>query len=236
MRRRPLGGARPPLDAPRRPRALTRDSPGTSSHGVGPGRLRQPEIPSLPPHSAFPTPPRVHTGSTWMRDSRGISRHALAPEYVKSMAMVGPQPVPPHSTTPYTAGIQCLGFCWLSCTGFNMQAAMLSDAAIEEDLLSRRAGTKYFFNLFTVEGLSKRPALPAPKTAANQEDQPRGPRRPTSPRTPSRCAGRHPPSSTRAGAKPPLDTGRGANFPGDWKEGSASKLYVCTVCLSYRLR
>ena len=62
-----------------------------------------------------------------------------------------------------------------------MQAAMLSDAAIEEDLLSRRAGTKYFFNLFTVEGLSKRPALPAPKTAANQEDQPRGPRRPTSP-------------------------------------------------------
>ena len=47
------------------------------------------------------------------------------------MAMVGPQPVPPHSTTPYTAGIQCLGFCWLSCTGFNMQAAMLSDAAIE---------------------------------------------------------------------------------------------------------
>ena len=107
----------------------------------------------------------------------GISRNALAAEHVKSMAMVGPQPVPPHSTTPYTAGIQCLGFCWLSCTGFNMQAAMLSDAAIEEDLLSRRAGTKYFFNLFTVEGLSTRPALPAPKTAANQEDQPtKGPK------------------------------------------------------------
>jgi len=164
----------------------------------------------------------------------GISRHALAPEYVKSMAMVGPQPVPPHSTTPYTAGIQCLGFCWLSCTGFNMQAAMLSDAAIE--VRSRRTcfpdaqvpSTSSTFSQWRVcpRGL---PCLPQRLQPTKKTNQPRGPRRPTSPRTPSRCAGRHPPSSTRAGAKPPLDTGRGANFPGDWKEGSASKLYVCTV-------
>ena len=61
--------------------------------------------------------------------------------------------------------------------GLTCRRQLLSDAAIEEDLLSRRAGTKYFFNRFTVEGLSKRPALPAPKTAANQEDQPtKGPK------------------------------------------------------------
>ena len=34
-----------------------------------------------------------------------------------------------------------------------MQAKMLSDAASQEDVLARRAGHLYFFNLFTVERL-----------------------------------------------------------------------------------
>jgi hypothetical protein len=78
----------------------------------------------------------------------GISRNALAAEHVKSMAMVGPQPVPPQHCRHSMSGLlQALMHT------FNMQAKMLSDAASQEDVLAGRAGPMYFFNLFTVERL-----------------------------------------------------------------------------------